>query len=130
MLSHLLFMRLRVVKMEESKALKKKWLNRTFKYIFILLFIAFLTLYLSQATGYYEYENHQKNALTEEQIKQFEKDVKEGKNIKIEDYIEKTHVDYGNKASDIGNQFSKTVNKGVKKGIEAFFGALNKLIEG
>lgn len=116
--------------MEDSKAFKKKWVNRIFKYVFVLLFIAFLTLYLSQATGYYEYENHQKAALTDEQIKQFEKDVKDGKNIKIEDYIEKTSVDYSNKASDIGSKFSNTVNKGVKKGIETFFGALNKLIEG
>lgn len=109
---------------------KHKWANRIFKYAFILSFIAFLTLYLSQATGYYEYENHQKNALTEEQIKKFEKDVKSGKNIKIEDYMDKTKTDYGNKASEIGNKVSQTINNGVKSGIETFFGALNKLIEG
>ena len=57
--------------------LKKKWVHRIFKYVFVLAFIAFLTLYLSQATGYYEYENHQKATLTEEQIKQFEQDVRD-----------------------------------------------------
>lgn len=113
-----------------DSAFKKKWLNRIFKYLFVLSFIAFLTLYLSQATGYYEYENHQKATLTEEQIKQFEEDVKNGKNIKIEDYVEKTHVDYSNKASSMGNKVSDTINRSVKTGIEKIFGALNKLIEG
>ncbi|MDD3341708.1 MAG: hypothetical protein PHN72_05940 [Bacilli bacterium] len=113
----------------ENKS-KHKWVNRIFRYLFVLSFIAFLTLYLSQATGYYEYENHQKNALTEEQIKEFEKDVKSGKNIKIEDYMEKTVTDYSNKTSKMGNKVSETINHGVKSGIETFFGALNKLIEG
>lgn len=109
---------------------KHKWANRFFKYAFVLSFIAFLTLYLSQATGYYEYENHQKNALTEEQIKKFEKDVKAGKNIKIEDYMDKTKINYSNKASQMGSKVSQTISNGVKSGIETFFGALNKLIEG
>lgn len=109
---------------------KQKWANRIFRYLLTLSFIAFLTLYMSQATGYYEYENHQKNALTEQQIQEFEKDIKEGKNIKIEDYISKTKVDYSNRASKIGNKVSQAINDGVKTGIEQFFGALNKLIEG
>lgn len=115
--------------MESSKS-RQKWANRIFRYLFVLSFIAFLTLYLSQATGYYEFENHQKNALTEEQIKNFEKDVRDGKNIKIEDYIEKTHISYSNKASKMGQKVSETINGGVKTGIEQLFGALNKLIEG
>ena len=110
--------------------LKKKWVHRIFKYVFVLAFIAFLTLYLSQATGYYEYENHQKATLTEEQIKQFEQDVRDGKNIKIENYVEKTHIDYSNKASDMGSKVSDTISHSVKIGIEKIFGALNKLIEG
>ncbi len=109
---------------------KQKILNKTFKYLLTLSFIAFITLYLSQRAGYYEYTNHQKMALTEKEIKEFEKDVKEGKNIKIEDYLKNTHVSYSNKVSDIGNKVSKTINNGVKDGIENFFGALNKLIEG
>lgn len=109
---------------------KQKILNKAFKYLLILSFIAFITLYLSQRAGYYEYTNHEKMALTEKEIKAFEKDVKEGKNIKIEDYMKNTHVNYSNKVSNIGNKVSKTINNGVKDGIENFFGALNKLIEG
>jgi hypothetical protein len=108
---------------------KKKFINRFFKYLFILSFIAFLTLYLSQKAGYYEYGNYKKATLTEEQIKKFEEDVKAGKNIKMEDYIEKTNIDYSNRASEVGTKVSETINKGVKNGIESFFGMLNKIIE-
>jgi len=108
---------------------KKKTVNRVFKYLLILSFITFLTLYLSQATGYYEYGNYKKSALTEEQIKKFEEDVKAGKNIKIEDYVENTNVSYSNRASSVGSKVSETINNGVKAGIENFFGALNKIIE-
>ena len=108
----------------------RKYANKVFKYLLILFFIAFLTLYLSESAGYYEYANREKNILTEKQIKEFEKDVKNGKDIKIEDYIEKTKIDYSNKASDLGKNLSNTINEGVKKGIEEFFGLLNNMIEG
>ena len=45
-------------------------------------------LYLSQSTGYFEYRNSKKVALTNKQIEKFEQDVKEGKNVDIENYIE------------------------------------------
>lgn len=109
---------------------KQKILNKTFKYLLILSFIAFMTLYLSQKAGYYEYTNHQTMALTEKEIKKFEKDIKEGKNINIEDYKKNIKISYSNKVSDMGSKVSKVVNNGVKDGIENFFGALNKLIEG
>ena len=44
-----------------------------------LLFFSFLVLYFAQAGGYYEDLNNKKASLTEEKVKQFEKDVKEGK---------------------------------------------------
>ncbi len=111
----------------ESKP--RKYATKVFRYLLVLSFIAFLTLYLSESAGYYEYANREKNILTEKQIKEFEKDVKDGKDIKIEDYIEKTKIDYGNKASDMGKYVSNTINDGVKKGIEEFFGLLNSVIE-
>lgn len=47
---------------------KTKVLNVIFKYLFLMSFITFLTIYLSQATGYYEYRQYKKKELTEEQI--------------------------------------------------------------
>ena len=57
------------------------------KTVFILLFICFLTIYISQATGYYEYKLHKKAELTKEQIKKFENDVKNNEKIDLNDYL-------------------------------------------
>ena len=59
----------------------KTKINKITKYLFLSLFITFLSLYLSQNTGYFEYQNQKKTALTEKQIQKFEKDVKNGKEI-------------------------------------------------
>ena len=50
---------------------KKKLGNKICSKIFMALFIAFLALYLSEKTGYYEYEQHKQTTLTKEKIKQF-----------------------------------------------------------
>lgn len=50
-----------------------KLYSKIFKIIFWILLITFLTLYLSQATGYYEYELHQKVVLTEEKLNNLKK---------------------------------------------------------
>ena len=103
--------------------------NKSFKIIFWALLITFVTLYLSQATGYYEYELHKKVVLTDEKIKEFEKDVAAGKNISIEDYLETTNRDYNNKTSSAGYYLSSNIGKYVRIGIEETFRMLNKLVE-
>lgn len=108
---------------------KQKVFNKIFKYITILSFVTFLTLYTSQKTGYYEYSNYQKKSLTEEEIKKFEEDIKNGKDISLSNYKENTNISYSNKMSNIGNKLSNSINKNVKKGIEGFFGMLNKMVE-
>lgn len=92
-----------------------------------ILFAIFMTLYISQATGYYDYEQYKKTELTKEKIAQFEKDVKEGKDIKIEDYLETVKTDYNNTATKAGLNMSNTIKKWVKNGINgtlSFFAML------
>lgn len=102
--------------------------NKIFKYIVFISFITFLALYLSQSTGYFEYKNSKKVALTNEQIKQFEKDVNEGKNIDITKYIEINNKDYQNKLSKTGLQVSNILEKSVQKFISESFKVLEKLV--
>ena len=45
---------------------KKKLCNKIFSRILLALFIAFMAIYVSSATGYYEFEQHNKMILTEE----------------------------------------------------------------
>lgn len=103
--------------------------NKIFKYIFWLLLITFLTLYFSQATGYYEFKQHKKVVYTSEQIKKFEADIASGKDVHIEDYMETTSRDYSNKTSDLGLSISESLGDMVKSGIEGLFDAINKMVE-
>lgn len=112
---------------EEQK--KKIW-NKIFSKIFLILFISFLALYLSEKTGYYEYEQHKQTTLTKEKIKQFEQDVADGKNIDIKDYTTEETVNYETKLSNVGLEISKNVGLVVKTGLEGTFEFLNNIVEG
>lgn len=93
-----------------------------------LLFLSFLILYFSQANGYYEDINNKKSTLTEDKIKEFEEDIKNGKEIKVENYIVNTKKDYSNTVSDFGLFTSKTFAKYFKKGINGIFGGVDKMV--
>ena len=107
---------------------KQKIANVIFKYLFLMSFIIFLTIYFSQATGYYEYEQYKKKELTEEQIRKFEKDISEGKEIDIDSYLEPTK-NFENKISNATLTVSDTIQNYMVKGIEFVFSGIGKLIE-
>lgn len=92
--------------------------NNIFRFIFLVLFLFFLVLYITQAFGYYEYNNRKTNVMTEESIKKFEKDIQDGKNIKASDYLKKEN-DYNNKLSKFGLSLSNTVGN-IFDGIMGF----------
>ena len=103
--------------------------SKIFRNVMIVLFIIFIALFISQANGYYEYQEYKKVALTNEQIKEFESDVKAGKKIDLKNYLEKTKKEYGNTISDTGLKVSKNIEKYIKKAITASFGALSKIVD-
>ena len=83
------------------------------KLIGIILLIFFLALYLSSYnTSYYE----NKNILTEDAIKRFEKDLKEGKKINVNNYIEK-EKNYNNKVSTYTLKLSNLIDKCINKSL-------------
>ncbi len=103
--------------MEETNS-KKNY----FILILLILFIIFLILYISKEAGYYNYKVHERVLLTEESIKKFEEDVKEGKDVKASDYITSNYSDYSNKitifTSTLGSKIENIMNKEVKKTIK------------
>ena len=109
---------------------KKKLCNKIFSRIFLALFIAFLAIYVSSASGYYEFEQHNKMVLTEEKIKEFEQDVADGKEVDIKNYIVSDTPNYQNSVSKLGNTFSTQLEKFVQSGLESTFEFLNKLLQG
>lgn len=102
--------------------------EKTFRTSLIILFVMFMTLYISQASGYYDYKLHKRSELTEEQIKKFESDIKVGKPIDVEEYLKIDLRDYNNSFSKAGNKFSNFTTKMIKKTIEGTFTVLEKLL--
>lgn len=93
------------------------------------LFVLFIALYFTQTTGYYEFEQKKLTTLTEDQIKLFEKDVKEGKKIDIENYLTHGKKSYDNKISSMSLSLSRRIEKTVTSGLEYLFKAVEKVME-
>lgn len=109
--------------------MKNKKTKTVAKVIFLLCFISFLTFYIAGQSGYYEYTERKKMTFTKEQIKNFEEDVKQGKNIDIQNYLENTDHNYQNKISRFTLNISENISKFTKKGINVIFSKLGNLIE-
>ena len=88
-----------------------------FKTLFILVFLLFLALFIASKTGYYEKSVKDKTYLTNKKLKEFEKDISEGKNVDAKDYLHK-EVDYSNvftkSANNISNKIGLVVNYKAK----------------
>ena len=105
-----------------------KKINKFFTYVFLVLFMAFLTLYSAGKAGYYEYTQNQKKVFTEEQIKKFEEDVALGKDVDIEDYLI-VKENFQEKNKRIGLKISEFIGTYTKLAINKIFKILNKLVE-
>lgn len=109
--------------------MNRKLLKKGFRLGIMICFVTFLALFLSQSTGYVEYENSKQVALTEKQIKKFEKDVAAGKKIDMKQYLETNEKNYNNSISRLGLKISKTAENGVKTVVESSFKLLSKIAQ-
>ena len=100
-----------------------------FKYLFSLLFIIYITLFFSSATGFYEYKNREKKNMTEAGIKKFEQDIKNGTPIDLNNYIDTNNNNYQNNFSNFGKNISNIISNGVSKTVGKSFSLLIKFVE-
>ena len=100
---------------------------RVVQLTFFVLVILFVGLYISQMTGYYQYNESRKTTLTQSAIERFEQDVKEGKEIHAGDYLEE-ETEYNNKISNLGMKISRVIEAGFNKAMNAIFDELSKAI--
>ncbi len=100
--------------------------NKLIKFL-LLIFVIFLILYISKETGLYEYKAYTKSKLTEEAIKKFEKDVSEGKNVSINDYVVEEYKDYSNFITRSGSKLNKIVESIMNDGIKKTLKVLSRL---
>ena len=103
--------------------------NKLINFVGIFLFFSFVVIYLLELTGYYEYQNHKRTVLTEEQIKKFEKDVANGKEIDINEYLIINETKYNNSLSNLTAKLSTGISNIVQSGVESTFKVLSKLVE-
>ena len=96
--------------------------------IVLILVFLFFVLYFMQASGYDEYTRNRENMLSEEQIREYEEDIKEGKDVTIKDYLNKDKVNYDNKVSELGLDLSYLIETDFNKGMNAFFNMLNEAV--
>ena len=93
-----------------------------------ILFLIFICIFSSSTSGYYEYSNNKKSIYTEKKIKEFEKDIAEGKNVNIKDYVSDNSKDYSNKITRLGDGLSEIVYKSANFVLKIGFKVIEKMI--
>ena len=99
------------------------------KFFCTCIILIFLFSYFIEVSGYYEYNLQNKKNLTQDQIKQFELDVKEGKDIDLDRYLKDTQVDYSNKLTQTTSQASIKLNDYLKNFLSNTFKILEKFVK-
>ena len=107
---------------------KKKFGPYIFRITVSISFAVFLTLFISNKYGYYDYRMNKKVTLTSEQIEKFEQDVKDGKEIDLEEYLTNIRRSNQNRISRTGLNISNAVSNIIKGGVEGIFDSLGRLI--
>ena len=91
--------------------MEKKKKPNIFLIVLFILFVIYISLDIASSNGYYDNLMREKAILTEENIKEFEDDVKNNRDIDIKKYTEKETKDYRGFASNMGETFSNFVEK-------------------
>ncbi len=106
--------------------MKKKDKNPFFK-ILSALFLLFISLYIALESGYYEAKVTKKTAMTEESIKKFENDIKNGNPIDVNSYTYVEHHDYSNNTTDAAIFIGSKVESFMSSGITEIFNIVKSL---
>ena len=97
------------------------------KGVLILSIVAFILLYFSYKNGYYIKRNEETAILTEEKIKEYETDLKNGIDVSKKNYIV-VHDNYDNTYTRFLLRLSKKIERGFDKTIKFIFRRINKTI--
>lgn len=99
------------------------------KIILLLVVIAFVFAYLVASSGYYEYQMQQRTILTNEEIREFEEDIKNNNYIDVKDYHQKDDVDYTNKLTNLVYSISEGSSNLTRKVVKKLFRKLGSMID-
>ncbi len=102
-------------------------MKKVIKGIFILTILGFVFLYYSYRNGYYIRRNEETSILTEEKIKEYEEDLKNGVDVSKKNYIV-VRDSYDNSYSRFLLKISNKIEKGIDKVIKFFFKKISNTI--
>lgn len=103
-------------------------MKKGIKIAFIIIVLLYLLLYFSYKNGYYKDLNQEKKILTEEKIKEYEEDLKNGIDVTQKEYVVVT-PNYDNNLTRSFLKISKTIESGFDKTIKYIFKKLNKMVD-
>jgi len=89
--------------------------------IILSFFTFFVILMVAESQGYYKTRSEKAKELTEEQIKEFEKDIDLGRDIDVKKYVLYEDKDYTNKLSNTVYKISLKLESIFDKTIKLIF---------
>ena len=96
--------------------------------VILILFFLFIILYGMQLTGYNEYRQNRKSLLTSEELSNYEKDIKAGKDVSTSDYLAKKKKSYKNNLSNLGLDISKGISFVFNKTMDGLFKLMEEAV--
>ena len=108
--------------------MKRRVGSNYFMKILGVLFLVFISLYIALESGYYEAKTRKRTEVTEESIRKFEQDIKDGKEVDVEKYIVDEKKDYSNKTTDMAIYIGDKVEKFMATGISDLLEIVKALV--
>lgn len=102
--------------------------NKGFYIVVLVLFIVFLGLYISSNSGMIDYSSRHRKVLTDKNIKEFEEDIKNNKEIDVKKYVYDDMDKYDNSISKSTLKVSNFLGNSIKSILDFTFGKLEKLV--
>ena len=99
-------------------------MKKSFKIVLIILIIIYLCLFLSYKNGYYVKKNEENMLFTEEKIREYEEDLKNGVDVSKKDYLD-VKESHDNKYTRFILKLSHTIENGFDKTIKYIFNKIN-----
>ena len=94
--------------------------HKIFNFFLLFLFLIFVALYYSANAGLIDYQSKYKKELTEEEIKKFENDIKNGIDIDLTSY-RKDESRYNNSLSKLTLKVSNGIGNIFQSVMDYFF---------
>ena len=103
-------------------------MKKVLKNIPLIILILLLGLYFSYQNGYYDKYMRDKIKLTNQNIEKFEQDIKDFKDVTIEDYLQE-EKSYATKTSNISLKVANKLENVINEGIKFLFRKISSIVE-